>query len=186
MSVELQRRRFTVDEYYAMAAAGILTEDDRVELIEGEIIEMASIGSEHAACVNRLNHLLVAQVGDQAVVTVQNPVRLSDLNEPQPDIAVARPRKDFYAKAHPGPADALLVIEVAHTTLGYDRGIKLPIYARTGVPEVWIVDVDAKVVEVYAKPVGGRYQIEKKGVAGDVLRPQLLPDVAAPVERILG
>jgi Uma2 family endonuclease len=113
-------------------------------------------------------------------------VRLSDLNEPQPDIAVARPRKDFYAKAHPGPADALLVIEVAHTTLGYDRGIKLPIYARTGVPEVWIVDVDARVVEVYAKPVGGRYQIEQRSVAGDVLRPQLLPDVAAPVERILG
>ena len=186
MPMELQRRRFTVAEYYAMAEAGILTEDDRVELIEGEIIQMAAIGSQHAACVSRLTRLLVEQTGDLAVVHVQNPVRLSDLSEPQPDLALLRPREDFYAGAHPRPADALLVIEVAHTTLGYDRGIKLPLYAASGVPEVWIVDVEGEVVDLYAEPEGGRFRTHHRAGRGEVLRPTLLPSVALPVERILG
>jgi len=186
MPVELQRRRFTVAEYYAMADAGILTEDDRVELIEGEIIQMAAIGSQHAACVNRINHLIVQQAGDHAVVHVQNPVRLSDLTEPQPDVTVLRPRADFYASGHPKPADVLLLIEVAHTTLGYDRGVKLPLYAASGVPELWIVDVDGAVVDVYAEPQGGRYRIRRSAGRGEILEPSLLPSVLVPVERILG
>jgi Uma2 family endonuclease len=186
MSVELQRRRFTVDDYYAMADAGILHEDDRVELIEGEIIEMTAIGSHHAACVDRLTRLLVRQVGDEAVVRVQNPVRLSDLSEPQPDLALLRPRADFYAARHPVPADTMLVIEVAHTTLGYDRGVKLPLYAQTGIPELWIVNLDARVVEVYADPAAGRFRVQEEARSDGVLRPRLLPSVAVPVAEVVG
>ena len=186
MSVELQRRRFTVDDYYAMADAGILHEDDRVELIEGEIIEMAAIGSRHAACVDRLNRLLSRQVGDQAVVRVQNPVRLSDLSEPQPDLALLRPREDFYAARHPLPPDTLLIVEVAHSTLGYDRGVKVPLYARTGIPELWIVNVDEDVVEVYADPADGRFRVRTEAKRKTEVRPRLLPSVAVRVDDILG
>ena len=185
MPVELQRRRFTVDEYYAMADAGILHEDDRVELIEGEIVQMAAIGSRHAACVNRLTRLLVEQAGDDAVVTVQNPVRLSDLSEPQPDFALLRPRDDFYGTSHPRPPDTLLIVEVAHTTLGYDREIKLPLYATAGVPEVWIVDVEGGVVEVYAEAGEGAYAVEERVGPGGVLRPRRLPDVEVSVDAVL-
>ena len=186
MSVKLHRRRFTVHDYYAMADAGILGEDDRVELIEGEILEMASIGSQHAACVDRLTRFLVPGAGDRAVVRVQNPVRLSDLTEPQPDLALLRPRDDFYATAHPGPADTLLIVEVSHSTLGYDRGIKLPLYAAAGIPEVWIVNGDDGVIEVYREPSGGYYGSERRLHPGDVLTPLALPSVQIPVERVLG
>jgi Uma2 family endonuclease len=186
MSVELQRRRFTVDEYYAMAAAGILSEDDRVELIEGEIIQMAAIGSQHAACVGRLNRILVEQTGSSAVVWPQNPVRLSDLSEPQPDLAVLRPRDDFYSGKHPGPADTLLLVEVSDSTLGYDRGVKIPLYATAGIPEVWIVDVEHRLVEVYAGPEEGRFRIQEKQHPGHVLHPRAFESVAVPVDQILG
>jgi Uma2 family endonuclease len=185
MSVMPRRRRFTVNEYYAMADAGILTEDDRVELIEGEIIQMAAIGSRHAACVNRLTRLLVDGVGDDAVVTVQNPVRLSDLTEPQPDFALARPRPDFYAGAHPQPDDVLLIVEVAHTTLGYDREIKLPLYALAAIPEVWIVDVEGDVVEIYREPSGGEYRRTTTAGRNDMLHPVKLPSLSVPVSQIL-
>jgi Uma2 family endonuclease len=185
MGVELQRRRFTVDDYYAMADAGILHEDDRVELIEGEIIEMAAIGSHHAACVDRLTRLLVRQAGDEAVVRVQNPVRLSDLSEPQPDLALLRPRSDFYAARHPLAPDTLLIIEVAHSTLGYDRGVKVPLYARTGIPELWIVNLDEQVVEVYGDPADGRFRLQAQVAPGAVLRPRLLPSVVVAVSEIL-
>jgi Uma2 family endonuclease len=168
-----------------MADAGILTEDDRVELIEGEIVQMAAIGSRHAACVNRLNRMLVQQAGETAVVHVQNPVRLSDLTEPQPDLAVLRAREDFYAARHPVPADTLLVIEVSHTTLGYDREIKIPLYALAGIPEVWIVDVEGELVEVYREPSGHQYAVQENARRGAVLRPLLVPGIALPVENIL-
>lgn len=186
MSVELQRRRFTVRDYYAMADAGILTEDDRVELIEGEIVEMAAIGSHHAACVDRLNRLFVQGLGDRVVVRVQNPVRLSDLTEPQPDVTLLHPRDDFYAEGHPGPADVDLVVEVAHTTLGYDRDIKLPLYATAGVPEVWIVNVEERVVEVYDEPREGRYRVQHRAAVGQVLHPGRFPSLSVPVKDVLG
>lgn len=185
MGVELQRRRFTVDEYYAMVDAGILSEDDRVELIEGEIIQMAAIGSRHAACVNRLNQLFVEQAAGVAVVTVQNPVRLSDLTEPQPDLALARARDDFYAGAHPRPEDTLLVVEVAHTTLGYDRGTKLPLYAVAGVPEVWIVNVEEGEVEVYRDPAPRGFRTMERLGPGQVLHVVALPGIEIPVERVV-
>ena len=186
MSVEFQRRRFTVRDYYAMAEAGILTEDDRVELIEGEIVQMAAIGSRHAACVDRLNRLFHLELQDRAVVRVQNPVRLSDLTEPQPDVTLLRPRPDFYAEGHPGPGDVLLLVEVAHSTLGYDREIKLPLYAAARVPEVWIVNVEEDRVEVHRDPSAGRYRVEERSGRGAALRPALLPELSVFVEDILG
>jgi Uma2 family endonuclease len=185
MSVKPQRRRFTVHDYYAMADAGILDEDDRVELIEGDIVEMASIGSQHAACVDRLNRFLQA-AGESAVVRVQNPVRLSDLTEPQPDLALLRPRDDFYAAAHPGPADTMLIVEVSHSTLGHDREIKLPLYATAGIPEVWIVNPEDDVVEVYRDPVRGRYARQERVGRDGVLQPLALPSLQIPVGRVLG
>ena len=145
-------RLFNVDEYYAMARAGILGEDDRVELIEGEIVVMSPASSPHAGCINALNRILVRSAGERAVVSIQQPLRLSELSEPEPDVALLRWRDDDYRARHPGPADALLVIEVSRSSLRVDRNVKLPLYARHSVPEVWIVDLEANSVEVYRSP----------------------------------
>jgi Uma2 family endonuclease len=166
--------------------AGILAEDDRVELIEAEIVEMAAIGTAHAACVDRLNHFLMTAAAGRVHVRVQNPVRLSDFTEPQPDLALLHVREDFHAGGHPGPGDTLLVVEVAHTTLGYDRIIKLPLYARSAVSEVWIVNIDEDVVEVYRDPRGGRYTVSERVERGGVLRPAAISGFELPAERVLG
>ena len=150
-------RRFTVDEYHRMGEAGILSESDRVELIDGEIIEMAPIGVRHARQVTRIATRLTALVGDRAVVSVQNPVRLSDLSEPQPDISVLRPSPELFREAHPGASDILLVIEVGDASADLDRRVKLPLYARAGVAEVWLVDLRADRVDVYRQPIEDRY-----------------------------
>jgi Uma2 family endonuclease len=153
---EVSRRRFTVHDFHKMAEAGILHEDDRVELIEGEIVEMAAIGSRHFTCVNKLNHLLVRDVGDAAIVSVQNPVRLDERNEPQPDLAVIR--AGDYRESLPTPEDVLLLIEVSDTTLSHDRNVKLPLYARAGVPEVWIVNLANETVERHTDPSESGYR----------------------------
>jgi Uma2 family endonuclease len=157
-STPVAKHRFTVDEYHRMAAAGILGEDDRVELIEGEIIEMSPIGSGHAARVKRLNRLLVRRLGDRAIVQVQDPVVLGRFSEPGPDLAVLKPRDDFYAERHPQPADTLLVVEVADSSRAFDRTVKAPLYARHGIPEMWVVDVIDQVVEIYRRPLRGAYR----------------------------
>ena len=158
MSVQVARRYFTVEEYHRMGAAGIFTEDDRVELIEGEILQMSPIGSRHAASVNRLNAKFNNLLADRAVVSVQDPILLNDFSEPQPDIAVLTRREDFYADALPTAKDVLLVVEVADTTVAYDRDIKLPSYARSGILEAWLVDLPAETVEVHLEPVNGAYR----------------------------
>ena len=145
------RRLLTVDEYHRMGEAGILTEDDRVELIEGELVAMAPIGSEHIAATNSLNRLLVLAVGDHGIVSVGNPVRLNRHSEPQPDFSILKPRDD-YRKTLPRPEDTMLAVEVANTSLDYDRKVKLALYARSGIPEVWIVNLAANEVEVYRSP----------------------------------
>ena len=162
-------RLFNVDEYYAMAEAGILGEDDRVELIEGEIVVMSPAGSPHAGCINALTRLLVQAARDLAIVSVQQPLRLSELSEPEPDIAVLRWRDDYYRERHPGPAEALLVIEVARSSLRADRNLKLPLYSRHSVPEVWIVDLDANRVEVYRLPGPDGYAESSTHSGGDRL-----------------
>jgi Uma2 family endonuclease len=167
-----------------MGDAGILTEDDRVELIEGELVAMAPIGSDHVATTNALTRLLVLAIGDRGIVSVQNPVRLTQRSEPQPDFAILRPRD--YRTALPGPADTMLAIEVASTSLGYDRGVKLALYARSGIPEVWIVNLMAKEVEIHRSPAGGSYTIHARAGSADVLTVEAIPSVRIPVAEIFG
>ena len=148
----IPRRLLTLDEYHTMGVAGVLKVDDRIELIEGELIEMAPIGSRHVAKVNWLARLLSQCVGDQAIVSVQNPIALPPHNEPQPDLALLKPRADFYEGKLAGPADILLVIEVSDTTLAYDRDSKMPIYARHGIVEAWLVDIQAQTGSIDQEP----------------------------------
>jgi hypothetical protein len=179
------RRLLTVDEYHRMGEAGILTEDDRVELIEGELVAMAPIGSEHVAASNELTRLLVQAVAGRAVVSVQNPVRLTRRSEPQPDFAVLRPRAG-YRTTLPRPEDALLVVEVAANSLDYDRTVKLALYACSGIPEVWIVNLAAGEVETYRSPVGDEYSSVAIVGRSDTLTMMALPDVRIPVADIFG
>jgi Uma2 family endonuclease len=181
---EVTRRRFTVHDYHRMGEAGILHEDDRVELIEGEIVEMAAIGTRHFACVNGLTRLLVRGVGDAAIVSVQNPVRLDEHTEPQPDLAVLQTRD--YRESLPRPEDVLLLIEVSDTTLSYDRNVKLPLYARAGIPEVWIVDLAGETVERYTGPSGDSYRHVERARRGEEIRSAALPEPAFRVEAVLG
>ncbi len=149
--------RITVGEYYRMAEVGLLAPEARVELIDGVIIDMAPIGSRHAGTVTRLDRLLSRAVGDRATVRVQQPVRLSRSSEPQPDVSLLRPRRDDYTRAHPTADDALLLVEVSETTLRYDREIKVPLYARYGIPEVWIADLVGGQIHFFRSPEAGKY-----------------------------
>ncbi len=180
------RRKFDVRDYYRLAEAGILHEDDRVELIEGEIIEMVPIGSGHSGAVNGLTYALVTAAGRRAVVTVQNPLRLSDHSEPVPDVLLLKPRADFYRGEHPTAADVLLLIEVAQSSLRYDRGVKLPLYARHGVPEVWILDLAGRAVEVHRDPKPEGYARAATLGPGETAEPALLPGLRLSVEEIIG
>jgi Uma2 family endonuclease len=181
-----QPYRFTVEDYHRMGEAGILGTDDRVELIEGQIVEMPPIGSPHGGTVNALIHLFSKTVGDRAIVAAQNPVRLSDISEPEPDFMLLRPRPDFYRGSHPTPADVLLLIEVADTSVEFDRSVKLPLYARTGIPEYWLVDLERGVLDVHRSPAGDRYDEVQELVAGARVAPMSLPDAELDVGEILG
>lgn len=183
VKTQATRRRFTVHEYHRMAEAGILHEDDRVELIEGELIEMAAIGSRHFTCVNGLNRLLVRAVGNEAIVSVQNPVRLSEYGEPQPDLAVIRPRD--YRDSLPGPEDVLMLIEVSDTTLEYDREVKLPLYARFLIPEVWIVDLQAGAIERHTEPSKDGYGLVQRVRSGASIESKALPGLVLSGDAVI-
>ena len=152
-----QVHKFTVHDYYKMAEIGILTEDSRVELIEGEIIDMVPIGSKHASMVTKLTRILTKMVGDSAIISPQNPLHLPNDSEPEPDIMILRPRVDDYGDSHPEPDDVLLLIEVSDTSLPFDRLVKLPLYARYKVPVVWIIDLNSQHLELYRQPQNGEY-----------------------------
>ncbi len=186
MTVQLQRHTFTVDDYHRMLEAGILTEDDRVELICGEIIAMAPIGSRHATCVDGFNELLGESLRRRAVVRVQNPITIGESSEPQPDISLARPPRSRYAAAHPTPPDVFFVVEVSDTTILFDREMKLPLYAKAGIPEVWIVDLTARRVETYRDPTPYGYREPRYLYLGDTLSPAAFPDVTLKVDEVLG
>ena len=186
MSVQIQKRHFSVDEYYRMADAGLFSEDDRIELIEGEIFEMSSIGSDHAACLDRLNRILNRKAGRFAIVRVQNPIRLDDFSEPEPDLVLLKPRKDFYAKAHPTPTDALLVVEAADTSVEYDRNVKIPLYARAYITETWLVNLPKDTIEIYSQPKNGKYQKVQRFKRGKSFTSPVLPDISLKVDDVLG
>jgi Uma2 family endonuclease len=185
-SPPIPRRRFTIDEYHRMGEAGVLSEDDRVELLDGEIVQMTPIGVPHASCVDRLNALLARRLGKSAIVRVQNPIILDRRSEPQPDLALLAPRTDFYSGAHPWPRDVLLAIEVMDASRGYDRTLKLPLYARAELREVWLVDVVAEMVEVYTRPALRGYRRQQRLGRGRSLTPVAFPRMRLRVNEILG
>jgi len=151
------KRLFTVQEYGHMIAAGVLTEDERLELIRGEIRTMSPIGSRHAACVKRLLALFNKQFGDHAIVSIQDPIRLSSTSEPQPDAALLKFRDDFYAAELPLANDVLLVVEVSDSTLEYDRNEKMTLYAQANIAQLWVIDLIHELIEQYSQPLHGRY-----------------------------
>lgn len=180
------RRRFTVAEYYAMADAGILSENDRVELLDGDVIVMPPIGDWHAGGVKFFNNTMLPKLLGRAMIAVQDPVRLDEYSEPQPDMMLLLWRDDFYRSGHPRPADVLLLIEVADTSVGYDRNSKLPVYARAGIPEVWIVNRPARRIESYSEPSGDTYSAVRHFSPGGSITPQAFPDIVMEVGHIIG
>lgn len=186
MSVAATRKRFTVHDYHRMGEAGILGPGDRVELIEGEIVAMSPIGPRHHASVDRANRALVLAVGDDAIVRVGGSVRLDLFSEPEPDLVLLRPRDDFYATRHAGPDDILLIVEIAESSLAFDRTVKTRVYANAGVCEYWLADLQHAAVTRYAEPVDGAWQrITTRGVDED-LAPAALPKCAIAVATLLG
>ena len=169
-----------------MGDAGLLSEDDRVELIDGEIVDMAPIGTRHLACVVALTHLLAEASDGRYFVSVQNPVVLGERNEPQPDLSLLRTRPDPTAEGPPGPEDVLLVVEVSDTTLAYDRDVKLPRYARAKIPEVWIVDVEGRRVDSHSDPSPEGYHVSREFGPGEQARSGFVEDLSLAVDEILG
>jgi len=167
MTLHSTRFLINVDQYYKMAEAGIIQPTDRVELIEGEILTMSPINSPHAGIINALNGELSFYLRDKAIITVQNPLRINNKTELEPDLVIAKFRKDKYSKSHPKPSDALVVIEVADSSLYFDQNVKLPIYAKAGILEYWIINAEKKQIEQYTNPKGDEYLkkkiIRKKG-----------------------
>jgi len=186
MTVELARRLFTVDEYHRMAEVGILTRRDRVELIDGEIVEMSPIGPPHLRCVMYLNEVFVRRLEGRALVSGQNSLRLSQWSEPEPDLVLLRLPLAKYGQAIPASADAFLVVEVADTSLHRDREVKLPRYAAVGIPETWIVDLNGGAIEVYQGPSREGYKVVRRLERGAVVAAAAFPDIILPVADILG
>jgi Uma2 family endonuclease len=182
MNELLPRHRITVDEYYRMGEVGLLAPDSRTELIDGEVIDMAPVGSPHASTVDRLDSLLRPVLGDSARMRIQHPVRLDRYSEPQPDLAVVLTRKDFYASRHPLPTDTLWLVEISHSTLRLDLNVKVPLYARHQVPEVWVVDLEHNRMHFFRSPQNGTYTdvsaTDKPGVVALTSLPAVKVDLS--------
>lgn len=182
--LESLRWRFTVADFLLMGEAGILSEDDRVELIDGEVRAMSPVGRSHGAVINRLNMFFAPKLVGKAIVSIQNPVQLDDFSEPLPDVVIARFRTDYYALAHPSPDDVLLLIEVADSSLPYDRGEKRARYARAGIPEYWVIDVPRRRVFQYVSPGAMGYRTERVLGAGEAITCAFASDIVLAVDEI--
>ena len=186
MGVEIVRKRFTVEQYHQMIELGILTDRDRVELLNGEILEIAPVGRRHAACIDRLIELLMVRLASKAIIRTQHPIRLSHDSELQPDITILRLRNESSTTRHPQLEDIVLVIEVSETTLACDREMKIPIYAQGNIPMVWLVDLNAEVVEVFQEPTAQGYLSQQRSQRGQMLMLPNFSDLAIAVDQILG
>ena len=171
------RRKLTVEAYHDLGAAGHLTEDDRIELIEGDLIEMAPIGGPHLNGVNRLTAFFVRSIGGRGIVSVQNPVILGRHSESQPDLVILAPHMDARDAGVPTAKDVLLVVEVSDSTVTYDCGTKLPLYARHGIAEVWLINLRSSRIEVYRTPADGGYAPMREIGPGESISMLALPDV---------
>lgn len=178
------RLRFSVDDYYKMIELGMLKDYERAEIIKGELIKKITVGDRHATIVNLLNRFFVRNVTDDILVSVQNPIRLTDFNEPEPDLVLADLTK-YDGKRHPRPTEILLIIEVSDSTLKYDRDVKLSLYAEAEIPEVWIVNLPNQIVEIHTKPSVGLYQFTKIYKSGEIIEIERLPNLRLKVDDIL-
>jgi Uma2 family endonuclease len=186
MSVQVQKRLFTVREYHLMGEAGIFAEDDRVELIEGEIIVMAAIGTRHASCVKRLIRRFSSIPEELAIVGAQDPIRLTERTEPQPDVVLLQFRADYYSTAHPRLDEVLLLVEISDSTVDFDRDLKVPNYARSGIQEVWLWDLEENCLEVYRNPTGNGYALMQRFWRGQQVAPLAFPELEISIDAILG
>jgi Uma2 family endonuclease len=186
MSRQLAKRWISADEYERMGQAGIFRPNDRLELLEGEIYEMSPIGSLHAACVKFLSRFLNLHFSGALLVSTQDPIRLDDFSEPQPDVALLRWRDDFYRDSHPTPADVLLVIEVADSTVESDRRYKIPLYAKAGIKEAWLVNLPEEKIELYAEPLNGAYQINREFKRDEEAQAHSIADLRVNVAQMIG
>ena len=186
MSALPAKRPFTLTEYYKLLESGVLTEDDRVELIDGEIINMSPIGPRHTASVKRLIAFLSRKISRFALIGAQDPIHLNQYSAPQPDISILKPRDDFYASGHPEPADILVAIEVADSSVDYDRQVKFPRYAQAGIPEAWLVDLVNDRIEIYALPNEGVYQEIRIVLRHQNIVSRTLPQLKLKASDILG
>lgn len=186
MSRQLAKRWITVDEFERMGKAGIFSPNICLELLEGSIYELPPIGNPHAACVTILHQLLTLKFANRLIVFSQNPIQLDDFSEPQPDVALVRWRDDFYKNAHPTPAGVLLVIEVADSTVESDRSYKMPLYAKAGIQEAWLVNLPGETIELYAEPADGVYQISKSFQRGEEAQAHSVADLRVNVADVLG
>lgn len=186
MTVMLQRHRLTVNDYHKMGEAGILSEDDRVEIISGEMIDMAPIGSAHAACIRHLLYFFAPQLKDNAILDIQNPLQLDDYSEPQPDLMLLKPTLDFYLSAHPQARDVLLLIEIAESSLAYDREVKILLYASHQIPEVWLFDLKAQRLETFQNPSPEGYKKILRPGRKEQVSPGLLANIVIDWAEALG
>ncbi|MBI5194443.1 MAG: Uma2 family endonuclease [Nitrospirae bacterium] len=187
MVTETIIHRFNIDTYHSMISAGILHEDDRVELIEGRIVDMTPIGTRHSACVNRINSFFNWKLQGRVIVSVQNPLLLlTEESEPEPDITILKNREDFYSYELPKSEDVLLIIEVSDTSVVYDREIKIPLYARANIQEVWMVNLPENSIEIYSSPVSGGYEFRRIAKNEQTLSPQNFPEISLTAKHILG
>ena len=184
MATEPAHRQFTVDDYHRMADIGILREDDRVELIDGQVVEMSPIGGRYVTCVSRITRLLVSQLTDDAVVNGQSPVRLGKYQEPEPDLAVVRNRE--YGNDLPNADDVFLLMEVSDTSLAYDRGTKLTLYARAGIPEFWLIDLPGEAIERHTNPSGDKYGVAVRAGRGEEIESPGVPGLVINTNDVLG
>lgn len=184
MAVQMERRLFNADELPKLIESGILHEDERIELIDGDLVKMSPIGEKHAKILRRLLRILPKLLEDKYLLDAQNPVRLSDFNQPQPDITVLRWREDDYADGHPTADAVLLIIEISDTSLAFDQEIKLPRYAAAGVPEVWIIDINRNKVEQYTNPQHDYYQMHLTLSVGDTLSPHFDNTIAISIQNL--
>ena len=184
MIITPQKHRFNVSDWHQLGENNFFLPEARMELIEGEIIDMVPIGSSHGGCVKWLTQFFVTQLVGSAIVSVQDPVQLGNFSEPQPDLMILRPELHFYSKRHPTPTDVLLLIEVSESTLNYDRHTKVPLYARHGIIETWIVNLEQNCIEVYLKPQELGYQEKHIFQRGEVIIPSQLAQIKIIVAEV--
>ncbi|MCD9188849.1 MAG: Uma2 family endonuclease [Pyrinomonadaceae bacterium] len=186
MELAIKRFQFTVDDFNAMTEQGMFRPTDRLELIEGEIIEISPIGRLHARCVDLLNHFLNKYTAENVIIRAQSPIILDDLSEPQPDISILRFQADFYKQSHPKAADILLIIEVSDSTVEYDRTLKFPKYASAKIPEAWLINLEAERIEVHSNPKENIYGMVKIYQRGEEVLSETMPELKLKADDILG